>query len=71
MLPVEQETHEILQRHRFDFPAQTLDRVAVNTRQQMSFAPFFNRQTRGEPTAQHVAFTLQSGECLMDRCGWQ
>jgi hypothetical protein len=40
VLPVEQKAHEILQRHRLDFPAQALDRVAMNARQQMAFAPF-------------------------------
>ncbi|MNK89579.1 hypothetical protein D3C87_1095930 [compost metagenome] len=66
MLPVEQETHEVLQRHRLDFPPQTLDRVAVNSRQQMPLAPLFFRAAWGEPTAQHVAFALQLRQGLGD-----
>jgi hypothetical protein len=39
VLPVEQKTHEVLQADRFDLAAQALDRVAVDARQQMAFAP--------------------------------
>ncbi len=71
VLPVEQKAHEILQRHRLDFPAQTLDRVAMNARQQMPFAPFFNCFARSEMTTQHIAFALQPGERLCYLCSGQ
>ncbi|MNN40304.1 hypothetical protein D3C81_1543750 [compost metagenome] len=71
MLPVEQKPHEILQSYRFDFPAQALDRVAMNAREQMPFAPFFYFQSRRELAAQHVTFALQLGEGLMDFSGLQ
>ncbi|MNF73345.1 hypothetical protein D3C84_553430 [compost metagenome] len=59
VLPVEQKPHEILQRHRLDFPTQALDRVAMNAREQMALTPFFRVVARGESSTQHVAFALQ------------
>ncbi|MNL08060.1 hypothetical protein D3C87_1287650 [compost metagenome] len=66
MLPVEQKPHEILQRHGLDFPPQTLDRVAVNPREQVPFAPLFFGAARGESASQHVAFALQLRQGLVD-----
>ncbi|MOA42625.1 hypothetical protein D3C78_1646900 [compost metagenome] len=39
VLPIEQEAHEVLQADRLDLPAQALDRVAMNPRQQVPLAP--------------------------------
>ncbi|MNI62075.1 hypothetical protein D3C73_1173770 [compost metagenome] len=66
MLPVEQEAHEILQGHGLDFPAQALDGVAMNPRQQMSLAPLFFGIAWGEAPAQHIAFAFQVRQCLGD-----
>ena len=67
MLPIEQKAHEILQCHRLDFPAQALDRVAMNARQQMTFAPLFFTHAGAEVTAQHVAFLFQACQGLGKR----
>ncbi|CRM09569.1 hypothetical protein [Pseudomonas sp. 58 R 3] len=66
VLPIEQKAHEVLQRHRLDFPAQALDGVAMDTREQMPLAPLFLAGAGAEMAAQHVAFPLQTRECLAD-----
>jgi hypothetical protein len=71
VLPVEQKPHEILQRHRLDFPAQALDRVAMNPCQQMTLAPLFFGRTRREAAAQHITFAFQLRQCLGNLCPGQ
>ena len=69
VLPVEQKAHEVLEADRFDLPAQAFHGVAMNARQQMAFAPLQVGCTRAEMPAQHIAFSFQAGQCLLD--GWQ
>ncbi len=71
VLPIEQKPHEVLQRHRFDFPAQTLDGVAMDARQQVPFAPLFAVGPGAEVAAQHVAFLFQPSQGLSDVGGRQ
>ena len=62
VLPVEQETHEVLALDRLDLAPQPLDGVAVDARQQVAFHPFLVLRTGREAAAHHVAFALQPGE---------
>ena len=68
-LPVEQEAQEIAALHRLDLPAQTLDRVAMDARQQVPLAPLFLAAARGEAPTQHIALALQRGQRLRHRTG--
>src|SRR3546814_20472336 len=54
MLPVEQESHEILQHYRLVFLAPPLDGVAVDTCQQLPPAPFFLSAAGGESPARRI-----------------
>ncbi|MNJ23809.1 hypothetical protein D3C77_182040 [compost metagenome] len=66
VLPVEQKAHEILQADRLYFPAQALDRVAVDTCQQVPFAPLQVRGAGAEVAAHHIAFGFQARQCLFE-----
>ncbi len=62
---MEQETHEVLQADRLDLPAQTFDGIAVNTRQQVAFAPLSVNCIWAEMPPEHMALGLEPGQCLL------
>ena len=61
LLPNEKEAHEISRRNRLDLFSQTIERVAVNPRQQTARTPLWQRSHRGVPGA---AAALGCGPCL-------
>ncbi len=67
VLPIEQEAHEILERHGLDFPTQALDRVAVNTRQQVPFAPLAIAHAGDELPTQDITLAFEHGQSLFHR----
>ncbi|MNR40372.1 hypothetical protein D3C85_1586530 [compost metagenome] len=71
MLPVEQETHEILQGDGLDFPAQALDRITMDACQQVAFAPLRVVLAGAEPTAQYITFCLEARQGLLHLQGLQ
>ena len=66
VLPPEQEAHEVCRRHRFDFVAQPLHRVAVDAREQAPVAPFGGLGHAGELPAHGEAFRLEREQRATD-----
>src|SRR2546430_2249871 len=61
-LPAEQEAKKVRRRDRLDLPAQPVERVTVDAREQSAFAPLELRHARREATAQHEPFPLERRE---------
>ena len=66
VLPLEQETRKVARLHRFDLAPQALERVAVDTRQQMPFTPLLAVRLGGKAALQHITLTLQAQQCGFD-----
>src|SRR5271165_6255096 len=67
MLPAQQETQEILSRHRLDLAPQTLHRVAVDASEKTPLTEFLVRARRiREPAAQREALGFQRAESNLD-----
>ena len=69
MLPVSKKAHEIDTFDRLDLPPQALDRVAMDTRQQMPLAPLLLHCASAETPAHHVTLTFQTDQRRRDGRG--
>lgn len=58
-----------MQADRLDFPAQAFDGVAMDTREQMAFAPLLLVLAWAEMAAQDITFAFQVRQGLFDERG--
>ena len=65
-VPVEQEAHEVARLDRFDLATQALERIAMDAREQVAFAPLLDFAAWTEATAHRRALGFEREQGLFD-----